>query len=56
MNVFAMNALKMVFVWIVSIVFLFLKKSGAQTKLNKKLSSLRGDIIIYAPEEDLEMK
>ena len=31
--IFAMNTLKMVFVWIVSIVSLFIKMLGAQTKL-----------------------
>ena len=53
-------------VWIVWIVFLFIKKLGAlctnKTEIkdglqytNKELS-LPADVIIYAPEEDLEMK
>ena len=61
--VFAMNALKMVFVWIVSIVFFFHKEilytNKTETKdelqyTNKKLS-VTVDKIIYAPE-DLKMK
>ena len=61
--VFAMNALKMVFVWIVSIVFFFHKEiwytNKTETKdelqyANKKLS-VTVDKIIYAPE-DLKMK
>ena len=34
--IFAMNNFKMLFVWIVSIVFLFIKKLNAQTKLKLK--------------------
>ena len=34
--IFTMNNLKLVFVWIVAIVFLFIKKFGAQTKLKLK--------------------
>ena len=61
--VFAMNALKMVFLWIVSIVFFFHKEirytNKTETKdelqyANKKLS-VTVDKIIYAPE-DLKMK
>ena len=61
--IFTMNVLKMLFAWIVSIVFLFIKKLGAQQNSNKRRIaiykqklSLPGDIIIYAPEENLEMK
>ena len=61
--IFAMNALKMVFAWIVSVVFLVIKKLGAQAKLKQKKDyniqkklSLPCDVSIYVPEEDLEMK
>ena len=56
--IFAMNTLKMVFAWIVSIVFVHKEvrctnkieiKDGLQY-INKKLS-LPGDIIIYTPED-----
>ena len=33
--IFAVNALNIVFVWIVSILFLFIKTLGAQAKLKK---------------------
>ena len=62
--VFAMNALKMVVLWIVSIVFFFFHKeirytNKTETKgelqyANKKLS-VTVDKTIYAPE-DLKMK
>ena len=61
--IFAMNVLKMVFAWIVSVVFLVIKKLGAQTKLKQKTDyniqkklSQPCDVSIYVPEEDLEMK
>ena len=50
--ILAMNTLKMVFIWIVSIVFLFTKKLGALAK--QKLHKLPSDIIIYTPEDELE--
>ena len=46
--IFVMNTLKMVFVWIVLIVFLFIKNEVH--KQNKKLS-LPSDIIIYTPDD-----
>ena len=52
--IFAVITLRMVFFWIVLIVFLFIKNLGAQTKLNirrtaihKRKISLASDIIIY---------
>ena len=62
--ILAMNAFKMVFVWKVSIVFFFHKEIRCTNKTeiidglhysNKKLS-IPGDIIIYAPEEDLDLE
>ena len=35
--IFDMNTIKMRFVWIVSIGFLFIKKLGGQTKLKQKM-------------------
>ena len=54
-----MNALKMVFVWVVSIVFLFIKKLGAQKSeiferrisIYKQKLSLPGDTNINTSED-----
>ena len=52
----AMNAIKMVFFWIVSIVCANKNKIKGRLQYTNKKLSLPGDKIIYAPEEDLEMK
>ena len=52
--ILAMNTLKMVFLWIVSIVFLFLKKLGAKTKQQTITTSWRNYIYTWEFSNELE--
>lgn len=50
--IFSMNTFKMVFLGIVSIVLLFIKRLVTQTKQKQKADcNIQGDIVIYKPED-----